>query len=46
MRMYCCGKAVTGIGNVPRWDPPVRDKSLLVKADEADEEDGGDAVAT
>ena len=21
MRLYCCGKAVTGIGNVPKWEP-------------------------
>lgn len=24
MRLMCCGKAVTGIGNVPKWDPPKR----------------------
>ena len=22
----CCGKDVTGIGNVPKWDPPRRKK--------------------
>uniref|UniRef100_A0A0K2TXH1 Uncharacterized protein n=1 Tax=Lepeophtheirus salmonis TaxID=72036 RepID=A0A0K2TXH1_LEPSM len=24
MRLSCCGKYVTGIGNVPKWDPPPR----------------------
>ena len=24
MRLMCCGNAVTGIGNVPKWDPPKR----------------------
>jgi len=26
MRLHCCGKAVTGIGNVPVFDPPRRKK--------------------
>ena len=26
MRLYCCGKAVTGIGNVPKWEPVRRGK--------------------
>jgi hypothetical protein len=54
LRLYCCGKPVTGIGNVPKWDPPIRDKSHLVKpnaaADEEDDDDGeeenGEAVQT
>ena len=29
MRLMCCGKAVTGIGNVPKWDPPRRRHKLL-----------------
>ncbi len=34
-RLRCCGKYVTGIGNVPKWDPPHR-KELLVKPETAD----------
>ena len=29
----CCGKAVTGIGNVPKWDPPRRKHKLLTEKD-------------
>ena len=29
MRLMCCGKAVTGIGNVPKWDPPRRKRKYL-----------------
>lgn len=27
MRLRCCGKYVTGIGNVPIWDPPRKNKT-------------------
>ena len=49
MRMICCGKAVTGIGNVPKWDPPRRkrfqkldneEKDLKVVVDTGDDEKG------
>ena len=33
MRLMCCGKAVTGIGNVPKWDPPRRKHKLLTEKD-------------
>ena len=33
MRLICCGKAVTGIGNVPKWDPPRRKHKLLTEKD-------------
>ena len=36
--LRCCGKYVTGIGNVPKWDPPRRKK--LPPRDPV--EDGGD----
>jgi len=54
MRLYCCGKAVTGIGNVPKWEPVRRgkqggdaDKQLVVPAEEEEthneeEEDEGE----
>ena len=29
----CCGKPVTGIGNVPKWDPPRRKHKLLTEKD-------------
>ena len=44
MRLYCCGKAVTGIGNVPKWEPVSRggDKQLVVPAEgTADGDEGG-----
>ena len=31
MRLRCCGKYVTGIGNVPKWDPPRRKKLIVEK---------------
>lgn len=33
MRLRCCGKNVTGIGNVPIWDPPRRKKFQPISAD-------------
>ena len=33
MRLVCCGKEVTGIGNVPKWDPPRRKRKLLIPKD-------------
>ena len=33
MRLMCCGKPVTGIGNVPKWDPPRRKHKLLTEKD-------------
>ena len=50
MRLYCCGKAVTGIGNVPKWEPVSRggDKHLVVPAEAtgdegaAEEQEGGE----
>ena len=30
MRLICCGRPVTGIGNVPKWDPPRRKRKLLI----------------
>ena len=36
MRLYCCGKAVTGIGNVPKWEP-VRRNNDKVLTDSGDE---------
>lgn len=43
MRLRCCGKYVTGIGNVPKWDPPRHKK--LEEGPEADDNvgDGEDA---
>ena len=38
MRLMCCGKAVTGIGNVPKWDPPRRKHKLLKDLEEKDKE--------
>jgi len=34
MRLKCCGKAVTGIGNVPVWDPPRRKKFRPLSAEQ------------
>ena len=36
MRLICCGKPVTGIGNVPKWDPPRRKKITKKKEEEKD----------
>ena len=36
MRLRCCGKYVTGIGNVPKWDPPVRKALIKPDTDDAD----------
>ncbi|TRY79645.1 hypothetical protein TCAL_12607 [Tigriopus californicus] len=36
MRLRCCGKYVTGIGNVPKWDPPPPRKSLMKNGPEDD----------
>lgn len=33
MRLRCCGKYVTGIGNVPVWDPPRRKKFRPLSAE-------------
>ncbi len=41
MRLRCCSKYVTGIGNVPRWDPPRR-----AKQEELLHEEAATAVAT
>ena len=30
MRLYCCGKAVTGIGNVPKWEPVRRNNDKVL----------------
>jgi hypothetical protein len=43
MRLRCCGKYVTGIGNVPRWDPPRKKERPLIVTEEADAD--GDAVS-
>lgn len=34
MRLKCCGKNVTGIGNVPVWDPPRRKKFRPLSAEQ------------
>ena len=36
MRLVCCGKPVTGIGNVPKWDPPRRKRFKKLVDDQKD----------
>ena len=36
MRLRCCGKNITGIGNVPVWDPPRRKKFAHLRNDAND----------
>ena len=44
MRLMCCGKPVTGIGNVPQWNPPVRKRTKSAKAAAAEEKSDAELI--